>query len=88
MGMRGEVGRFDFQQEKITELRLAKARLEDAQKVFWECLLGSSKAGVTLREIADATGFSRANVMYHLKKIQDNNPFFIGDANANRGKKK
>ena len=75
-------------QNQMNELRDAKARLDNAQKVFWESLVNARKEGITYEEIADLTGFSRANVIYHLNKIKENNPFFIGKATASRGKNK
>ena len=74
--------------KKILSLKKSKDNLDNAQKEFWKCLVEANDIGVTQEEISKLTGFSRANVLYHLNKIKNGNPFFIGKATASRGRKK
>ena len=74
--------------KKILSLKKSKDNLDNAQKEFWKCLAEANDIGVTQEEISKLTGFSRANVLYHLNKIKNGNPFFIGKATASRGRKK
>ena len=74
--------------KKILSLKKSKDNLDNAQKEFWKCLAEANDIGVTQEELSKLTGFSRANVLYHLNKIKNGNPFFIGKATASRGRKK
>ena len=74
--------------KKILSLKKSKDDLDKAQKEFWKCLAEANDIGVTQEKISQLTGFSRANVIYHLNKIKNGNPFFIGKATASRGRKK
>jgi hypothetical protein len=75
-------------QEELENLRLAKVELDLAQTKFWNTLLSTREAGATYDDMADKTGFTIANIMYHLNKVRKNDAFYIGKVTIARPRKK
>ena len=75
-------------QLELEKLRVAKVELDLAQTKFWDALLSTRTAGATYGAMATNTGFTRANIMYHLNKIKNNDAFYIGKVTIARPRKK